>query len=158
MTKIIPVNRIIGAILDLIVVLFSALFSVVLLMQGNYNENLGVFLGCIIAMPTLGLAYYLLNTPSTIIHPILLNLIAVSAFVIGLIYGSNIEIAGVLFFAGLFLFFVILISYNNKFTTVSDCGHYSRENQVHLKREAYRIDKTTEFTSEELGTNRKHQF
>ena len=42
MTKIIPVNRIIGAILDLIVVLFSALFSVVLLMQGNYNENLGV--------------------------------------------------------------------------------------------------------------------
>ncbi|WP_400206485.1 hypothetical protein [Methanomethylophilus alvi] len=148
MEKILPINRRLGATLTILVAAASLFFLSVLVLQNNVDDNLGMATAIVISSPLLIASYYFLTSLRDVRIPIILNFVAVTAYII---FFDNLTVADRVPFYGLFILFVVIVLPNNKFRIVADDNLYSREDQVRVKYDAYEIDKTVDFPIPDLS-------
>lgn len=148
MEKILPINRRLGATLTILVAAASLFLLSVLVLQNNVDDNLGMATAIVISSPLLIASYYFLTSLRDVRIPIILNFVAVTAYII---FFDNLTVADRVPFYGLFILFVVIVLPNNKFRIVADDNLYSREDQVRVKYDAYEIDKTVDFPIPDLS-------
>lgn len=148
MEKILPINRRLGATLTILVAAASLFLLSVLVLQNNVDDNLGMATVIVISSPLLIASYYFLTSLRDVRIPIILNFVAVTAYII---FFDNLTVADRVPFYGLFILFVVIVLPNNKFRIVADDNLYSREDQVRVKYDAYEIDKTVDFPIPDLS-------